>query len=632
MTRHVAAFYAAVLLACAETSTLETLLGNIALRDDLSQKSMKESDGSVIIFTREDLDRMRITNLGEIIERLPFMRYNENDYGLLEPGYVPFQPPNSNFVKVYVDDREVVDGTGTNGLQLFSQMGLNYIDHIEVYFGGVSFNIGIEPSLAIIKLYTKEPSRENSHVLTFFGGGYGTTDFNFYSAYELEDYSYMLYLEHKRVKRKKYHYNTATLSRNKHINMLYFKLQKGAIRFEANVQNGTYDSFIARTLSLEPKDAKSSLKNIYLGLYYQKDGFKAYSNMSYYNIGTYVYSDKVVGFLPLQTFPYLFPYDSIEAKIDEMVFEGGVSKEWEWEKFHLIMGLRGRYQNVKFLKERYGNRSFLKREYRGTKSVTTYFEGKYLIDASDVALFSFKRDSIYEDVVKGFTRFSYRGGFIRNTQNYTFKLFGIHTAFVPQPIVFIEKESMGNLENPLTKERVRVYATEYKRKFDLNFFSILYSKIYDKNNIIRDPVSGRIYNNENKQVIDSLLFRTKYHINLSDSIELNYFLAKVDYGTKTDLYRGGDISLYKKVDKLDLYTGFIYRDGYSGLKAGYDLRFTINYDYSKNLSFYCKGTNLLGKALKTNYYGYNLAERKVLTLPGVDVIDRTIYVGMEYQF
>ena len=61
---------------------LDALLGQLQQVEDLSKKTIRESAGYVITYTRQDLDRMRIKSLKEILERLPFFRYNEDQNGL----------------------------------------------------------------------------------------------------------------------------------------------------------------------------------------------------------------------------------------------------------------------------------------------------------------------------------------------------------------------------------------------------------------------------------------------------------------------------------------------------------------------------------------------------------------------
>jgi len=614
-----------------EGVTLDSLLNRLAIEEDLSRQTIQESAGSVIVFTREDLDRMQIKSLAEVIEKIPFIRYNENEYGLIDPGYHPFQPATNNIIRIYVDDREIVDGMGTSGLQLFSQMDLDYIDHIEIYFGAVSFSIAMEPSLAIIKLYTKEPSRENANILNLSFATYGTHDFNFYSAQELQDYSYLLYYDHKEVKRPKYFVGTTPLSRDKHIDMVYGKIQKGPVRLEFNLLNGGYDSFLARALSLQPKDPKTYLKNIYTGISYKAKGWKAFSSLSYYNLTIHSRSDLVQGLFPIDRPPYFAPYKEMDLHIHEMVLDGEVSKQIRHKRLELLLGARGRFRHTDFLRNRYDQWDVGAIEYTGDKTLSPFLEVNYLFDESNIFTLSAKRDYVYESVVDNYQRNAIRIGYIRNTQNYTLKLFGIKTGFVPQPILFIEQNIWGKLDNPLDQERAKIVAIELLAKRDMDRYGFMYNRAYYENFIVYDFERKELYNSQIKQQVDALFFRFHHYFDPANKLILRSYIGVMER-KKRRYYRGGDLTLYNQLEPFKSYLSLVYRSGYPNLKAGYNLNMALTFEYSRRLNLYLKGINLLGKALRTNYYGFDIFQQRPLVLPNVDVIDRTLWVGMEYQF
>lgn len=69
---------------------IDTLLNKLAQKDDLSAHTKKENAGYLRIFTRQDLDRMKATSLKELVEKIPFIRYNENSRGLGDPYFDPY--------------------------------------------------------------------------------------------------------------------------------------------------------------------------------------------------------------------------------------------------------------------------------------------------------------------------------------------------------------------------------------------------------------------------------------------------------------------------------------------------------------------------------------------------------------
>jgi len=65
---------------------------------------------------------------------------------------------------------------------------------------------------------------------------------------------------------------------------------------------------------------------------------------------------------------------------------------------------------------------------------------------------------------------------------------------------------------------------------------------------------------------------------------------------------------------------------------GWNYNATISYKYSKNLTIFLKGKNLLDKALLSNYKSINPLTHQITELNNISNIDRTVWFGLEYQF
>ena len=609
---------------------IDRLLITLSKEDDLSKKTVKESAGHVIIYTREDLDRMKIKSLKEIIEKIPFMRYNENSMGLADPAFVSFHPYDAKFIKVYVDDTDISDAMGTAGLQLFSELDLNFIDHIEIYIGAVSFNIGIEPSLAIIKLYTKDAARENADVVNLSYATYGTRDINIYSGRDLGDYSYLIYFNHRDLKRKRYSFNDTVLKRDRHTDMFFLKFDKNYLSLKLGLLNGGYDTFLDRAISLEPKDNRAYIKTPFISMDYKKEGLKINLNFFSSTLDERAGSDKYLSLLPKGKIPYL--YKNSLHKVKEYKIEGELSKEFENENLYSIAGIKGRQRVIDFELERYGKIDFNKRAYKGDKAAALFYEGKYLFNRSNILLFSYKLDRFYEDFIDNYIRHAYRAGYVYNTKDTTLKLFWVKAAFVPQPVHFIQNEMLSKLDLRLDKERALVYSLEAIKKFDRQKISFIASSLQLKDTLIFNHKKFHIQNRKSRVKAFTSLIRYWYYFDILDKLEFNYFASKVKYSSRYFTYTGGHISLFKRLGEVDTYTSLVYRNGYRYLKSGWDFSISLSYRLDKKLSFYLKGINLFDRALKTNYFGYDFESGKVISLKDVDVIDKMVWIGLEYQF
>ncbi len=609
---------------------IDLLLDKLQKADDLSKKTIQESAGYVITYTREDLDRMKIKSLKELLERIPFLRYNEDANGLSDLVYIPFQPTRKEQIRVYIDDKEVTDPLYGNGLQVFSEMDISYIDHIEIYMGAVSFTLGMEPSIAIIKLYTKEPSRENIDLIDLSYATYGTKDVTLLSAQELEEFEYLLYLNHRNLHRQKVHYKSANLSRDKDFDTLFFKLKKGDIRFDFYVSRLKIDSFTGEAISLEPSKAYNNVYSYYAGLYYKKDGLKAFVTASYSNIWHYVHSDILVGLLPSRRFP--IPYKTHQFKSHDFLLDSELSRQIQLtSKLDLLIGLKGRAKRFDFVKNSFDQLDKSDIPYDSEDIATAFLETKYLLDQNNIFTFSLKYDKYYESgPIRNYIQHMVRVGYIYNTEDITTKLFAIQAKFKPSVLELIEAMGEGV---ELDMQKVRIYAIEWQKRFQKSKLSLFATRLEDKNVVLRDLKSLKLMNNKKTLTFHNFDIRYKYEFDLFNSIEAETFMVIPDYGNGmgNKLY-GAHLVAYNRVGDIDIYNSLVYRDWTRDDGDGIDYSFTLSYSPLPSLRLYLKGINIFDTAIKTNYYGYDLASRQLLKLPEISVIDRQIWVGLEYQF
>ena len=613
---------------------LDALLGQLQQAEDLSKKTIRESAGYVITYTRQDLDRMHIKSLKEILERLPFLRYNEDHNGLTDLLYVPFQPTQYGQIKLYIDDKEASDALFGNSLQVFSEMDLSYIDHIEIYLGAVSFTLGTEPSLTIIKLYTKDPARENSDTLDMSGGSYGKKDMTYLSAKELERGKYLAYFNHRDLRRKKIHYKSTVLSRDKKFDQGYFIYYKDHLRYELFACRLDIHPFTAGALDLQPSYALTSTRNFFTGLHYfnPDSGWKSYLYFTYSNIWGMNEDKGVLGVLPQKSFPFLRPYKSHRLKATSTVLESELSKKMQLgKKWSMLLGAIGKVKSFEFLINRFDELDLSHSPYNQEKLFTAYMESSYLFNDKNIAILSLKKDKYYENgPVKDYDQSMVRLGYIYNSHHFVSKIFAIHSDFKPSPMELLEAMSSGGLD----KQKYRVYALELQRNRAKSKLSMLYTYMKIQKLIARDIKRMRLTNLSNDLEFNSLDLRYRYQFDLYNKIEVDGFVVHPNYHNAKSIRKlyGGHIVLFNRYKDFDFYNALVYRKWTKTQGSGIDYSFTIDYKYSDDLRFYLKGINVFDSAITNDYYGYDLAKSKILELPDVSVIDRQFLVGMEWQF
>jgi len=620
----------------ADNLSIDNLLGQYEKAADLSNQTKKESAGFLIVYTRKDLDRMQIKTLKEVIDKIPFIRYNEDNGGLTSALYSPYQPEPSNAIKVYINDRELVTPYNGNALKLFGQMSIGFIDHIEVYMGVPSQEFGIQSSWFTIKCYTKEPKREETSVLGGALGSYGTKEIYGFSAKSLKNFSYMTYINNRNFKREKVYYKDNSLSKNKNITNFYGLVKKDNFRFEMQASKGSMDNFMGQSLNIDPKSNYTDFDYFYSGLYYNKKSIKAFINFSEDWTDHLDSSKTVLGFIPM---PFPFPpyiYQTSHIKMKEKVSDAALFKSFSHKKNKFTVGVQSRYKSFDFDIFDLGNVSLKDAlQYNRELILSLMAENRYQFDNSNLLTFSLKYDKKYENKeVKNYTQLSGRLGYIYHNKHWTSKSFIFVGASSPTMQTLWQNRVFFKQTTDPKKEKDFALATQLSYKNNNNLISLLLSHTHAKDKLYFD---GKGYKNSSKKVyFDAFSLRDIYNFDINNKLIFNYW-TDVTYYQGDDIsngskYYGASIASSNTFGKFDFYNELLYKHWDSVKDDGWNLNSTVTYRYSRRVSFYIKGENILNKALRSDYISVNPLAGITNTLSNVNVMDRRFWLGVEYQF
>ena len=617
---------------------IDTLLNKLAQKDDLSAHTKKENAGYLRIFTRQDLDRMKATSLKELVEKIPFIRYNENSRGLGDPYFDPYQANNPTRIRVFINDRELLSPLFGGGLKILGQIDMAYIDHIEIYMGIPSYEISIEPSVIVIKAYTKTGERENTNLVGVLGGSYGTNDAYGYTSQNTKDFSYFMYGNHRNLNREKLYKNGSTLSRDKESEDFYAQVTMPTSRFEFQAIKGTMGNFIGESWNMTPKDSTTDFSYLYLGYIYSSvdNSIKANINYSYLYDDYQDNSNAPLGLNHISTPPFYIPYYSSIAKTNEHLLDTQITKKLEFNKFSLLLGFRNRYKKFDTYTHTRDGINVKNNSNYDSENITSFFgEMDYLLDEKNRLILSTSAEKYFENAnVKDETIYGVRIGHIYSTNNFTQKSFLLYGQFRPSPYELLANDSINPGSNDLDSEKAYLISTKSIWRHEDLTLSLFLSRTISSNFIYFDFHNYK--NIKDRFTFDSISFKSSYVLNNTDKIESNFWVLFEDYGkNSSDRYinrYGGYLTLFKKIAKIDTYNSIAYRDGYDSVSAGWNYNLTLSYPYSKHLSFFLKGENLFKDALKTNYKRINPLTHLITTLDNVSVFDRTVWFGMEYEF
>ena len=137
---------------------VDSVLQEYNKKNDLSQKTIDENKGHLVLFTREKLERMHAKTLKDVFKTTPVIYYHENRQALPDPlTSGAFEPYRSNFIRLYVDGVEITQGWMGSGLMLYGDVNIDFVDHIEFYYMTPSFDTTVEPAYLTVFLYSKNP-------------------------------------------------------------------------------------------------------------------------------------------------------------------------------------------------------------------------------------------------------------------------------------------------------------------------------------------------------------------------------------------------------------------------------------------------------------------------------------------
>ncbi|MCD6190782.1 MAG: Plug domain-containing protein, partial [Sulfurimonas sp.] len=203
---------------------IDSLLTDYEKESELSNKTKDESAGNLIVYTRDDLERMQVETLKDILKSFRFFPYAENRTS--HPDILSQDPLSyaSKSVRIYLNETELITSITGNGFFLFGDMEMDFIDHVEIYEGFPSFDFGVEPATTVIRLYSKTAEHDEGGRVKVTIDNKGANKQNVYYADKTDDISYFMYANHTGKKQDTYEHHGETLGRDKETNRFYGSL------------------------------------------------------------------------------------------------------------------------------------------------------------------------------------------------------------------------------------------------------------------------------------------------------------------------------------------------------------------------------------------------------------------------
>lgn len=612
-------FLLSVVFLFSQELELDNLLKEYGESQELYLKTKKESAGHLIVFSRADLDKMQAYTLNDVLKTLRMFTLQAKKNGMTTLTRIGDSQLSSHSVKIYINSHELNSATSGNPLTQYGQMGLYFIDHIEVYQSGNSVTYGNEPASMIIKLYTKEPSRENATSTQFSVDSEGSSTLQAIDARVFDEYSYLANIDLKNDTYKSYNTINSEISRDGQRGQLYFKFSKeSSYDIEVGVLDSKHDIFSG--LGTSATDGYAKGKDMYAQVSKYFDN-ALIIRLSASHESLDVYNKDSLGF-PLSDGSITH---QIETTIGTNVYSAIIEKRFINGDNELFLGAQYKYQ--KFNIDKYKSDGVDKPMTWGPTSLNiymAYLENLYNIDDHNLLTLSLKLDHYEDDFSDNSTEHILRAGYVAIVDEaLQFKLFANKSYSYP---IFLQTTySPTNTINPdLESAKTLTLSAEVTYTTDKTTFTFGGADAKVDNAIVFNMAQKK-YVNSNEKSNSVLAYTTLEHkFDINNKVKIEYFQSFQKHYFSPD--RGVTIQLFNTIGKFDFYNELLYSSDYTSIdnihmSSGYNYSLGAIYQINRKLQLKLKGENLLDQASEVPLSGVN-----------VPAIERRGLLTMEYTF
>ncbi|WP_456451225.1 TonB-dependent receptor plug domain-containing protein [Hydrogenimonas sp.] len=619
--------------------SIESLLKSYRKEADLSKQTKKENAGFVVVYTRDDMERMQIYRLSDILRELRFKTHNLNDFGMADPIHDDPYFYSSDIIKVYVNDHEITSGFSGSGLQFYGNVDMGMFDHVEVYYHAPVLDIATEPAAILIKLYTKDPERENGGSLVARLGDRGTQELALSHAKVMEEWSYYAYAEESDNNFRHY---TNTLPRDlggksyevsrEYIQQhVYLDLHNDTQRLELEYLDQKHDPFTGQSLLITPTGGywkqpmlRASYSADLLDDELHVDASYIYSELNFDITSDGPFWGQFIGDFNVT----LAPPNHFHTDVDGNLFTVKTYYEKKvWDKHLVKMGLEYRYKDATLKNYYFDFKKAPDRDaYMHYSSV--YVQDQYQVISNAMLsasikynYYDFERhavDTIHDsmDTWQGRVAFSY----IKD--EWYFKIFASHVEFPTQLYVLVLHDYI------LDSQKFNAVSSEIKYKGEKNDYRVFLSHSWMEDIFLMNTLQPHVILRTDFQM-NNLSFDFTHRFSPNHRLDFNINWSKFDdiEVPKTG-FLAGCVRLLDTFGSLDLYNEIIYREETPYLDTGWDYSVGAIYHVTPDLKFSLKAINVLDEAQEQFFLTPGINEG-YKTMP---IVGKQFYVSVEWLF
>ena len=623
-----------VLLNAAE---IDSLLQSYQQESELSKKTKDESAGNLIVYTREDLERMQVETLKDILKSLRSFNYEENR--IAQPDMLNQDPIAyySKGVRIYLNENELLIPLSGSGLIMFGDMEMDFIDHVEIYEGFPSFDFGVEPATIVIRLYTKTAEHDAGGRVKLSVASHGSTKTNAYYAGQEENFSYFVYANYLDNNQDVYQEEGGDLKRDKESSRFYGSISNENHSLELHAVKEKGDAFLGPLVGLGtsgniPNQTRKKVQ--YISLSTHSDFFdKSMSlNLSYSQDTSEYFAQYSPLPITIKGAP-LLNVNSYYQKIYGDTFTAVLKKELELGRHSITVGGQYRYKYFDLDHITFNTFASPANQAYNKENIYSLF-AQDLIQLSDNNLITLSvMNQTYDRNanVKSENTTQLRFAYIYSNSEWIAKTFIARQEFSPEPYMTLSPY-YGNTELEVESYVSVFQEVSYEKNRTTTKLVLGYGE--NKNTPILDD-TFTIQNSADKVSAYSaaleftLLFRERDKL----EFQANYTRIKLPYRVEDSKHHNLVARMQNSISKFDIFNELVVNAGHSDASIGYDYSAGVKYNLTRDFHLSLKGENIFNSGLKKSYFTklpttFSPTIEKVI----VPVVEQKFIFSMEYLF
>ncbi len=587
---------------------IDSLLTDYEKESELSNKTKDESAGNLIVYTRDDIERMQVETLKDILKSFRFFPYAENRTS--HPDILSQDPLSyaSKNVRIYLNETELLTSITGSGFFLFGDMEMDFIDHVEIYEGFPSFDFGVEPATIVIRLYSKTAEHDEGGRVKVTIDNKGANKQNVYYADKTDDISYFMYANRTDKQQDSYEHQNETLGRDKGTNRFFGSLSTQNHNVELHAMKQKGDALLGSVVGLVPKNSNIDMSFLSLSTNSKFLDDSLTLNLAY----NYAESDFDYDY----NLPNIYNRSSIDYTMKEETFTSSLKKEWELDSNTITVGAQYRYKDFDSGSAKDYNEAIY----------SAFIEDLISLNDKNVITISameqlYKRTNNYKDE----DALQLRLGYIYSDKKWVSKTFISSQEFIPGPYLVLATD------NELKPETYKSIIQEASYQTDKTISKIILAYgVYENMPIVDATLKPQSSSREVQSLNAALEFTL--HFSKKDKLELqaNYFNLESPYDSEEIIHYNYLLRMLNTISKFDIYNELVINDGFTNIETGYNYSLGVRYEVNRDFHINFKGDNIFDSGLEWDYKTPTMANpQDTLVIP---VIEQRFMLGMEYLF